>query len=194
MNYPNGKKKNETNVSFANRGMGLEEDINETNKYYLDRNIAVIYKRPTSITVKKVEYPNKNYTKITDGYFNTPSTTDYNGIYKGFYLDFEAKETSSKTSFPLANIHKHQLLHIEKIIEHGGIAFFIIRFSKLGKTFIIFGEDVLKISNTKKSIPIDLIEENGIIVKESFIPRLDYIKVIDTYIKERENEKIRKNI
>ena len=34
---------------------------------------------------------------ITEAYFRTPSTTDFNGIFKGRYIDFEAKETSNAT-------------------------------------------------------------------------------------------------
>ena len=48
MNYPNGIKK-EYKLSTSNRGMNLETDINETNIYYRDNNIAVIYKKPTPI-------------------------------------------------------------------------------------------------------------------------------------------------
>lgn len=189
MNYPNGKKVTNVKISHANRGMGLEEDLNESNAFYLDRNIAVVHKRPTSITIKKVEYPNQKYTKIIDGYFNTPSTTDYNGIYKGFYLDFEAKQTNSKTSFPLSNVHKHQLLHIEKVIEHGGIAFIIIRFSSLGITFFLPGEKLIEVSKESKSIPIAYLEKNAYIIKENYMPRLDYLKVVDEYIKERQKWK-----
>ena len=69
--------------TYANRGMMLERDINQSNKYYLDHNIALIYKKPTPIKVVKVEYP-KNV--IKEAYFNEPSTLDYNGIYKGKYL------------------------------------------------------------------------------------------------------------
>ena len=65
------------NNNYANRGMILENDINETNKYYLLNNIALIYKKPTPIKVVKVEYP-KNM--IKEAYFNEPSTLDYNGI------------------------------------------------------------------------------------------------------------------
>ena len=92
-------------VSHVGRGMSLEKDINETNNYYDLKNIAIIYKKPTPIKVVNVEYPKA---KIKEAYFTVPSTTDYNGIYKGKYIDFEAKETKSLTSFPLNNIHKHQ--------------------------------------------------------------------------------------
>ena len=50
---------------FANRGMNLEEDINITNEYYLEKNIAVIHKKPTPIKINKVNYSNKNHVIIT---------------------------------------------------------------------------------------------------------------------------------
>ena len=103
MNYPSGIKKSYNKViSYGNRGMTLEEDINVTNEYYLIHNIASIYKKPTPIGIVKVDYKSGT---IKEAYFKTPSTTDYNGIYKGKYIDFEAKETMVN-SFPLANIHE----------------------------------------------------------------------------------------
>ena len=32
----------------------------------------------------------------------------------GYYIDFEAKETKSTTSFALTNIHPHQIQHLKK--------------------------------------------------------------------------------
>ena len=46
------------NSSYANRGMALENDINETNKYYREYDIALIYKKPTPIRVTKTNYQN----------------------------------------------------------------------------------------------------------------------------------------
>lgn len=54
--------------------------------------------------------------------YKVPSTTDYNGIYNGKYIDSEAKETNSTTSFSLNNIHKHQIEHMDSVVRHGGIA------------------------------------------------------------------------
>ena len=124
--------------TYANRGMMLESDINQSNKYYLDHNIALIYKKPTPIKVVKVEYP-KNV--IKEAYFNEPSTLDYNGIYKGKYLEFDAKETQSNTSFPISNIHKHQLEHMKRVIYFGGITFLIVRFTKINETYILLGRE-----------------------------------------------------
>ena len=70
------------NSSFANRGMALENDINETNKYYREYDIALIYKKPTPIRITKTNYQNM---RVTDGFFECPSTLDYNGVYKGYY-------------------------------------------------------------------------------------------------------------
>jgi recombination protein U len=166
MNYPNKKEHtNRTHIEYGNRGMTLESDINLSNKYYLDNDIAVIYKKPTPIKAVKVDY-SKN--KITEGYYEIPSTTDYNGIYKGKYIDFEAKETKSKTSFPISNIHKHQIKHLVRIIEHGGISFIIIRFTTINKTFLIFTRDFINYfeNNIKKSIPLSYIEEKGFLIKD----------------------------
>lgn len=177
----NHHRNNKNNNIYANRGMGLEEDINLTNTYYLTNNIAVIHKKPTSITIKKVEYPTKNFTKIIDGYFKKPSTTDYNGVYKGKYIDFEAKETRQKNYFPLTNIHNHQLEHIKKIIEHGGISFLIIRFYLLNQTFYLDGNDLINFleTNKRKSIPYEYFTEKGYLLKNNYNPRLDYLKIID---------------
>lgn len=164
--------------TYANRGMMLERDINQSNKYYLDHNIALIYKKPTPIKVVKVEYP-KNV--IKEAYFNEPSTLDYNGIYKGKYLEFDAKETQSNTSFPISNIHKHQLEHMRKVIYFGGITFLIVRFTKINETYILLGRELFNFieSNDRKSIPIDYFRKNGFLVELKYIPRLDYISIID---------------
>lgn len=62
------------------------------------------------------------------------STVDYTGVLKGGkFIAFDAKETQSKTSFPLSNIHDHQLKYLEMVEDLGGIAFFLIHFKKLHK-------------------------------------------------------------
>ena len=164
--------------TYANRGMMLERDINQSNKYYLDHNIALIYKKPTPIKVVKVEYP-KNV--IKEAYFNEPSTLDYNGIYEGKYLEFDAKETQSNTSFPISNIHKHQLEHMKRVIYFGGITFLIVRFTKINETYILLGRELFNFieSNDRKSIPIDYFRKNGFLVELKYIQRLDYISIID---------------
>ena len=167
---------------YANRGMTLEDDINKTNEYYNLQNIALVYKKPTPIQVVQVEYP-KN--RIREAYFHEPSTLDYNGIYGGKYLEFDAKETQSKTSFPLSNIHSHQMKHIERVIYFGGIAFLIVRFSTLNLTYLILGDDIIHFEETyhRKSVPLNYFEEHGYLIELKYSPRLDYIKIIDKIIR-----------
>ena len=182
MNYPGGIKLNSNkNITYGNRGMTLENDLNETNQYYLVNNIAVIHKKPTPITIAEVDYHSRKDAIITKAYFKTPSTTDYNGIYKGKYIDFEAKETTSKTSFPLSNIHNHQIEHLKKVDEHSGIAFLIVRFTNLNVTYYLSFKDLQKfINNNKaKSIPLKYFEEYGTIIVDKYCPRLDYLEVIN---------------
>src|SRR5574344_2075287 len=151
--YPSNVKKDNLNkyYNYGNRGMTLEEDLNLTNEYYLEHNIAVVYKKPTPIQVVDTKDG-----KIIKAYFKEPSTTDYNGLYKGHYLDFEAKETTNKTNFPLINIHKHQIKHIKNVLKHKGIAFIIVRFTKLNETYLLFGEDFINYidSKNRKSVAL----------------------------------------
>ena len=171
------------NSSFANRGMALENDINETNKYYREYGIALVYKKPTPIRITKTNYQNM---RVTDGFFECPSTLDYNGVYKGYYIEFDAKETRSKTSFTINNIHNHQIEYIKKVIKHGGIVFLIVRFTLLDKNYILKGKDLIQFidSNDRKSIPLSYFEENCYKIDIKYAPRLDYIKYVDKMIKE----------
>ena len=182
INYPTGLNKSFVNIKkYSNRGMNLEADLNDTNEYYRYNDLAIVYKKPTPITINKVNFKSRRDAVITEAHFKTPSTTDYNGIYKGKYIDFEAKETNSLTSFPLNNIHKHQIEHLIKIYNHGGIGFIIVRFNKLNKTYILFIKDLIYFldNNIRSSIPISYFDEKGYIIKEGINPRLDYLKIID---------------
>ena len=87
------RPKKSNRVDFANRGMSFESAINATNDYYLSRGLAVIHKKPTPVQIVKVDYPKRSRAKIVEAYFRQASTTDYSGVYKGYYIDFEAKET-----------------------------------------------------------------------------------------------------
>lgn len=181
MIYQKGVKRDSYNYLYSNRGMGLEDDLNVTNKYYLDTDKAVIYKKPTPITINKVDYNSRIDAVIKEAHFKIPSTTDYNGVYRGKYIDFEAKETKNKTSFPLSNIHSHQINHLKNITRHGGIGFIIVRFSSLNETYYLSFQklnDFIE-QEQRKSIPIDYFRNNGYLIKDSLRPRLDYLKIVD---------------
>ena len=67
MKYPNSSKEYvKPNISAGNRGMSLEDDINRTNRYYLTEDTAVIHKKPTPITIVKVDFPNRSAAKIPE--------------------------------------------------------------------------------------------------------------------------------
>lgn len=196
VNYPNMKRSWQSRAVMtsdkkhytAHRGMSLEEDISLSNQYYLSHDIAVIYKKPTPIQIVKVDYPRRESAKIVEAYYKTPSTTDYNGIYRGRYIDFEAKETKVKT-FPFANISKHQIDHLQKIINHGGIAFVIIAFTSLNEVYLIDASHMINdyYHSQRKSITYQKIKDLGHLIPQGYQPRLDYLKVVDDwYFKEDE--------
>lgn len=187
MKYPAGIKKEVTHtINYANRGMTLENDLNLTNEFYRLQEIAFIYKKPTPIKITKVEYPSKNKAIIKEAFFEAPSTTDYNGIYRGKYIDFEAKETKNSTSFPINNIHPHQLKHIKNIYKQGGIVFLIVRFTSLDETYLLLGKDLLIYleSTSKSSIPLVYFQKKAHLIKSNYEPRIDYLKIVDNIMEE----------
>jgi len=189
MKYPNGqqyeqkeKKEKKTTrgiLNAGNRGMSFEADINQSNEYYNDNNICLITKRPTPINIVKVDYSHGAI--ITHAYFEKQSTTDYNGVYQGRYIDFEAKNTKNKTAFPLANIPPQQIEHLKHVIYHGGIAFFLIQFESLAKVYLIDASYVIHFyeEGDRKSIPLSVIKEEGIEIEQGLNPRLNYIKAVE---------------
>jgi len=187
VNFPKGNTQSLKNKvsSASNRGMSLEEDLNQSNAYYLSRGIANIHKKPTPIQIVKVDYPKRSAAKIVEAYFKTPSTTDYNGVYKGYYIDFEAKETRNIKYFKMQLIHQHQINHLKDVIKQNGLAFFIIRFSNKDETYLISANFVFScIDSGMKHILYEDIISNGYLIESGYQPRLDYIKAIDQYIKE----------
>ena len=188
MNYPNGKKQVVKKTSIANKsrlGMSLEEDINVSNSDYLLCDVAVIHKKPTPITIVEVDYPQRSKARIKEAYFKLPSTTDYNGIYKGKYIDFEAKECHSKTSFPFSSIHIHQINHLTSVLKHGAIAFIVIRMSFYSEDYLIDAKTFIDYYNLKerKSLSYEWIKENGHLINFTYQRPCDYLSVVDKVYK-----------
>lgn len=182
--YPIGIKNNSKNkvINYKNKGMSLENEINLSNEYYLKNKIAVIYKKPTPINVVKYDEKSK---KITLAYYEKHSTTDYNGIYKSKYIDFEAKSTKNKTNFPLSNIIDYQIKHLVSIKECGGIGFLIISFESLNKYYLLTIETLLSFinENNRKSIPLNFFLKHAYEIKRTINPPLDYLKILDSFLK-----------
>ncbi|MBA1435180.1 Holliday junction resolvase RecU [Bombilactobacillus bombi] len=169
-------------VIFGDRGMTLEQEINESNIYYRNHQLAVIYKKPTPIQIVKVDYPKRSRAVIKEAYFRQASTTDYNGVYQGHYIDFEAKETRHKTSFPLSNFHEHQIQHLANCLKQQGICFVIIKFVTLQRYFVLPAEPLINFwqqagQGGKKSLPLNFIEQNSFEIHAGYNPVLPYLEV-----------------
>ena len=173
-------------IKNSNRGMDLEQLINKSNSFYNENNIAMVFKRPTPIRV--VKYDKKTKT-ITKAFFDFQSTIDYNMIYKGKYIDFEAKSTNLK-SLPFKNISKHQIEHLNQVLSHGGIAFFIINFRTLKETYFLPFEELQQFLQTtnRKSISVNTIKKKGQLIKGTIFIPVNYVECLDLYLSK--NEKI----
>lgn len=107
------------------RGSTLEDMINKTNEKYRENGLALIQKIPTPITPIKMEPETRH---ITLAYFEQKSTVDYIGAVQGIPVCFDAKECNTDT-FPLANIHEHQVRFMENFEKQEGIAFILIYYT-----------------------------------------------------------------
>lgn len=107
------------------RGSHLEELLNLTNIRYRELGLALIQKIPTPIKPIQIE---KETRHITLAYFDQKSTVDYIGTVQGIPVCFDAKECGTDT-FPLQNVHEHQIAFMEDFEKQGGISFLIIYYS-----------------------------------------------------------------
>ncbi len=146
------------------KGMTLEGIINKTNIGYRKKNLALIVKKstPIQLTEKGLKY--------------TVSTVDYSGVYKNkdglsIAVSFDAKETKSKTSFPLINIEDHQVEFLSLWSSVGGEAFILIYFLELDKSYKVPIEFILnfKKNENRKSIPIDKFDEQWLVKLEDYL-------------------------
>lgn len=191
--YPQGQQppqaakqpaKSSLGSTAAKRGMTLEYELNLSNQYYLSIDRAVIHKKPTPIQLVKVDYPRRSAAVVREAYFRRPSTTDYNGIYQGHYIDFDAKETRNKSSFPLKNFHTHQIEHLRQCLRQGGICFAIIRFTSLGQNYLYPASKLIQAwdqqeTGGRKSILLTTIQTDGFPINHGLRPRLDYLAAVD---------------
>lgn len=181
--YPNPSIANTKPTKTKTYGMLFENALNISNDYYLIHNKAIIYKKPTPIQIVKVNYPSRNKAKIVEAYYKTPSTTDYNGIYRGKYIDYEAKETNN-LSFSFKHIFPHQIEHLKRIDEHNGIAFIIIFYKKINKIFIIdikvfLNEYQESLKGSVKAIHYTKAAIIGKEVLQLYTPPIDYLSAVD---------------
>ena len=143
------------------RGSTLEDFINLSNEKYLSSGLAVIQKIPTPIKPIKID---KDSRHITLAYFDQKSTVDYIGVVQGIPVCFDAKETTGDT-FPLTNIHPHQITFMENFEKQHGISFIILYFSARDEFYYIPFCDIMKFwlrgeNGGRKSFTYDEIDKN----------------------------------
>lgn len=125
------------------RGSTLEDMVNRTNERYQEKGLALIQKIPTPITPVRMD---KEHRHITLAYFDQRSTVDYIGAVQGIPVCFDAKECVAET-FPLQNIHEHQIAFMGDFERQGGVAFLIIYYSAKNSLYYMRYQEVLKFWN-----------------------------------------------
>lgn len=166
------------------RGSTLEDLINRTNERYLEKGLALIQKIPTPITPVRID---KEHRHITLAYFDQQSTVDYIGAVQGIPVCFDAKECSADT-FPLQNIHEHQIEFMNNFEKQSGISFLLIYYSHKNVLYYMRMEELLKFwerakSGGRKSFRFEELDETFFLKLSNgcFVPYLDAIqKDLDT--------------
>ena len=125
------------------RGSTLEDMINRTNDQYREQGLALIQKIPTPITPVLMD---KETRRITLAYFDQKSTIDYIGAVQGIPVCFDAKECKTDT-FPLANIHPHQIRFMADFEKQNGISFLLIFYSSRDEYYYLRYEELLRFWN-----------------------------------------------
>ncbi len=161
------------------RGSALEESVNLTNEKYRSMHLALIQKIPTPITPVQIDDKSRH---ITLAYFDQKSTVDYIGAVQGLPVCFDAKECQIDT-FSLRNIHEHQVEFMREFEEQGGIAFFLIKYTKRDILYYLRLSEALvyweRMENGgRKSIRFDELSEEWKFKEKQgfFIPYLDMIQ------------------
>lgn len=166
-------------MSHANRGMGLEHLIELSNTIYRNKRWAVVTKRPTPVKIIRTAKNGR-----VEGHLERASTVDYDGIYRGRALVFEAKSTKEQHRFPLANFHEHQVEYMRACKDQGAISFAIIEFVKHQTIFFVpfaivaAAWDKAKAGGAK-SIPFDDLNYScHTITSDRGVP-IDYLAILD---------------
>ncbi len=162
------------------RGSTLEEFLNRTNEKYLEQGLALIQKIPTPITPVQID---KEHRHITLAYFDQRSTVDYIGAVQGIPVCFDAKECNADT-FPLQNIHEHQVNFMGEFEKQDGIAFLIIYYSARNTLYYMKYNELLKFWNRakdggRKSIRYEELNPNYFMQLKNgcYVPFLDALQM-----------------
>ena len=161
------------------RGSTLEEFINHTNERYMEMGLALVQKIPTPITPVKIDQASRH---ITLAYFDKISTVDYIGAVQGIPVCFDAKECSADT-FPLQNIHEHQMDFMDRFEKQGGIAFLLIYYTGRDELYYMRYEQIRRfweraVGGGRKSFRYEELEPDWFMNLKNgyFVPYLDFIQ------------------
>ena len=162
------------------RGSTLEDMVNRTNERYLEQELALIQKIPTPITPVRMD---KEHRQSTLAYFEPRSTVDYIGAVQGIPVCFDAKECNADT-FPLQNIHEHQIIFMENLEKQQGISFLLIYYTARNEMYYMRFEEVAKFWNRamtggRKSIRLEELDPRFFFDIRSgcIVPYLDMINL-----------------
>lgn len=170
-------------VYTGKRGMAFENTLNYTNQIYLNQGRAIINKRPTPVKVLQ-----SKGTRVLKGFYEEKSTVDYDGVYKGISIVFEAKSTKEKR-LPLSIISDHQVKYLADAEKLGAISFLIVDMRALGEVFLVPSNMLQKYMKEakqggRKSIPLRDLEVYTQLVKSQNGVPLDYLSVVDRLIED----------
>lgn len=168
------------------RGSTLEDLINLTNEKYLMSNLALIQKIPTPIKPINIDHSTK---QITLAYFDQKSTVDYIGVVQGIPVCFDAKESAVDT-FPLQNIHEHQINFMSNFEKQNGISFIILYYSSRDEFYYVPFCDIIRFwkrgqNGGRKSFTYDEIDKTYRIEPSKGVP-VHYLEALQKCI-ERTN-------
>ena len=160
------------------RGSFLEELVNMTNEKYQAQELALVQKIPTPIKPINIDQATRH---ITLAYFEQKSTVDYIGVVQGIPVCFDAKECVADT-FPLQNIHEHQVKFMENFEKQGGIAFILIYYSARNVLYYLRYEELKKFwqrskEGGRKSFRLDELDESFFfqLYRGCYVPYLDML-------------------
>lgn len=166
------------------RGSALENLINVTNNIYRNNGLALVQKIPTPIT--PVQMDSKHH--ITLAYFDQKSTVDYIGAVQGYPVCFDAKECKTDT-FPLSNIHEHQVKFMKDFEKQGGLSFFLLDYTEKGEYYFLSYKELERFwkrmeDGGRKSFRHEELQKDRFFKRGEKDPPVPYLRPLECYIKE----------
>ena len=168
------------NLLAKNLGLALEKIIEQANKIYAANEEAIIQKIATPWKVVRKFDPIRKKKIIVAAFPEEKSTVDYGGTAKGRSIWYDAKSTQNKTSFPLANLKRHQVNFLNQVERAGGIAFWLIYSEQQEKAWILYQSQLrlFQQQHKRKSIPFEWLNVHCSTVKATKDNNFDYLREV----------------